>query len=610
MTKTKTIKIITGLLAVLLLLHHGTVMTVYAEENPDNTEEYLLDDSANESDSVTITEQYDNPDDGNNALGYIEEDIDKERLLHHNASPHGTDTLPSSYSLLSKGYVTDVKNQNPYGTCWTFATVGSAESGIKKKYGETVDLAELQLAYFFYNCYQKPDPMKLIVNDGNYTNDSNVLDIGGNSIYTTYALASGIGFTDEEEYSYSDAASYLTYGPNKECYNTSYRLRASRWFNMSEPNVVKQALMNYGALAISYYHDDYYCNETSTGRYAYYQNAANSTNHAVALVGWDDDYSRNNFSSDCSPSSDGAWLVKNSWGKWWSGDGYFWISYEDFSIQDGLAVFFETEMGKDVPSSYNLYQYDGSGANWRYTKIAETIYASNVYQAVSNNERLSDVGFVIGQAETQYTIDVYKDVIDTPTSGTLVHTQSGKLSDAGYYLINLNKQIDLSEGEKFAIVVKQSSPNKIDLYIDGDSVSRWTYYGDDTVYYAEMRNDTENDISYYSYDGSYWYSLTTDGETARIKAVTIEKEPNNAPTITTAKNYGSGVLVEWDEVPGATGYVVYRRAWDKKINDWTTFARWNNTKELKFLDTKVYEGTKYQYGIKAYYGDDPRRQLS
>lgn len=78
-----------------------------------------------------------------------------------------------------------------------------------------------------------------------------------------------------------------------------------------------------------------------------------------------------------------------------------------------------------------------------------------------------------------------------------------------------------------------------------------------------------------------------------------------APTVTTAKNYGNGILVEWNEVPGATGYVIYRRAWNTSAGDWTTFARWNNTKDLSFLDTKVYVGTKYQYGIKAYYGDDP-----
>ena len=78
-----------------------------------------------------------------------------------------------------------------------------------------------------------------------------------------------------------------------------------------------------------------------------------------------------------------------------------------------------------------------------------------------------------------------------------------------------------------------------------------------------------------------------------------------APTVTTAKNAGSGILVEWDAVEGATGYVVYRRAMKSGETSWTTFARWNNTTSLSFLDTKVYEGTKYQYGIKAYYGNDP-----
>ena len=76
-------------------------------------------------------------------------------------------------------------------------------------------------------------------------------------------------------------------------------------------------------------------------------------------------------------------------------------------------------------------------------------------------------------------------------------------------------------------------------------------------------------------------------------------------TFTTAKNYGSGILVEWDAVEGATGYVVYRRAMKSGSTEWTAFARWNNTTELSFLDTKAYEGTKYQYGIKAYYGNDP-----
>ena len=59
----------------------------------------------------------------------------------------------------------------------------------------------------------------------------------------------------------------------------------------------------------------YYCDDTSK-----------TTNHSVLIVGWDDNYSASNFNSKCRPSSDGAWLIRNSWGDCNSMGGYFWIS--------------------------------------------------------------------------------------------------------------------------------------------------------------------------------------------------------------------------------------------------------------------------------------------
>ena len=96
--------------------------------------------------------------------------------------------------------------------------------------------------------------------------------------------------------------------------------------------------------------------------------------------------------------------------------------------------------------------------------------------------------------------------------------------------------------------------------------------------------------------------LTVFGMTAVMSASAATGE---GPTVTTSKLAGDGILVEWNKVSGATGYVVYRRAMKTGQTEWTTFARWNNTAELSFLDTKVYVGTKYQYGVKAYYGNDP-----
>ena len=74
-----------------------------------------------------------------------------------------------------------------------------------------------------------------------------------------------------------------------------------------------------------------------------------------------------------------------------------------------------------------------------------------------------------------------------------------------------------------------------------------------------------------------------------------------ATTWTKVENVKDGVLVQWTPVEDAAGYVIYRRAWSTKDKGWTSFERWNNTTETSWIDTKVYAGTRYQYGVKAYF---------
>ena len=76
-----------------------------------------------------------------------------------------------------------------------------------------------------------------------------------------------------------------------------------------------------------------------------------------------------------------------------------------------------------------------------------------------------------------------------------------------------------------------------------------------------------------------------------------------ATTATTVANTQDGVRITWNSVKDAKGYVIYRRAWSSTTNGWTTFERWNNTTATTWLDTNVYAGTRYQYGVKAYYED-------
>ncbi len=74
-----------------------------------------------------------------------------------------------------------------------------------------------------------------------------------------------------------------------------------------------------------------------------------------------------------------------------------------------------------------------------------------------------------------------------------------------------------------------------------------------------------------------------------------------ATTTTTVANVKDGIKISWSKVEGAAGYVIYRRAWSTTTDGWTTFERWNNTTALNWTDTKVYAGTRYQYGVKAYF---------
>ncbi len=76
-----------------------------------------------------------------------------------------------------------------------------------------------------------------------------------------------------------------------------------------------------------------------------------------------------------------------------------------------------------------------------------------------------------------------------------------------------------------------------------------------------------------------------------------------ATTETKVVNTKGGVKITWTAVEGAKGYVIYRRAWSSTTNGWTDFKRWNNTTETTWTDTQVYAGTRYQYGVKAYFAE-------
>ena len=102
---------------------------------------------------------------------------------------------------------------------------------------------------------------------------------------------------------------------------------------------IKTHIMNYGSI---------YCSTrspVSKNEFFYDIEEKETEPHAVSIIGWDDNYSKENFVSPTGrkPEHDGAYIAANSWGTEWGDKGCFYISYEDCSVHNGLSGVISTD---------------------------------------------------------------------------------------------------------------------------------------------------------------------------------------------------------------------------------------------------------------------------
>lgn len=284
--------------------------------------------------------------------------------------------------------------------------------------------------------------------------------------------------------------------------------------NAQDNGVIKQTIMNYGAITANFEVDWNYFN---SNRSTYYlpSSASNDDNgwHAIAIVGWDDNYSKYNFKS--TPSGNGAFICKNSWGTDSGENGYFYISYYDTSIGYSHGGTMAAYINLETNTNYNkIYQYDPLGAV-SVCGFNNTIWSTNVFPeqgyTLSSDEKLSAASFYTYDKGTSYELYVVKDYTgEESLSQSRELVSSGVIEYPGYHTIPF-KEIPLKAGTRFAIVVKMSLPNQ------------YVYSCYEAPVSDKYRNAKSNQgESFYSSNGSSWHDLTTYMSNANfcIKAFT------------------------------------------------------------------------------------------
>ena len=449
--------------------------------------------------------------------GYVDPGIQIVDVPHETSDNLlGSAASDSHFDLRDEGFVTPVKNQDPYETCWTFATTASAESNILMNgYEENPDLSELQLGWYTYNrnadtqpegCEEDTVALKPGITYG---------DAGGNPLLTMFSLMERRGLVSE------GIAPYV--GVNSPGYDDSVMAYESNSYVLQDTDIVtaddiegaKELLVSKGALLtmVCYMDGTPRCNGLNyyqADNDALYNPDGTTANHAVTIVGWDDSYSRTNFPEGKQPENDGAWIVKNSWGNYGNHDGYFYLSYEDTTPSRMCASY---QVIPASEASDNVRQYDGS-----LTLSPSPLFGpdgsmeSNVFTA-ENDEVLSAVQFFSMASNTQYEVSVYTDVKDVPTSGTLVSSSvtDGTMQYTGYHTVSLTSPVSLRAGTKYAVVVRF-------LKMDGgEGQVMFFCEGLDSITVGEAH--AEAGQGYICTDGETWEDMASNGSLF-VKALT------------------------------------------------------------------------------------------
>ena len=284
---------------------------------------------------------------------------------------------------------------------------------------------------------------------------------GGNSAMCAAYFVSGYGPVPANDYPWEDD---VKLNPDYDFGEAEYRATDIRYIeaernddgtlNSDTNDIVKEAIYNNGAVYCTIYSDRQ--TQSTNSKYlgsdnvSYYVSQRTDINHAVLIIGWDDTWSKSKFKT--KPKSDGAWLVRNSWGAHAGDKGYYWVSYEDLSIKPEITICDYEEMR----ASEKVYNLDESGRHGDYPRSpsAKEEGYINVFD-IENNEKITAVTFFVPSPTAKYQI-YYIPIKNDGTPDVLrkvAVSNEESVPYAGYHTVLVNQEIEMSPGAKCGIMI-------------------------------------------------------------------------------------------------------------------------------------------------------------
>lgn len=502
------------------------------------------------------------------------------------------------FSLLEQNKLTPVKDQGSSGLCWTFTTNAVVESSYLVEQNQSLDLSEKHLDY---NSLRTLDDGT----NNEFGFSSRTKNQGGQFLMSGAYLASGRGPVLETKLPWSNTTANKSNTLNQKAdyYVSDVDFLFSSTCSNDAILKIKEKLVNYGAVGARIY-DEISSKYLSSDKSSYYYYGTEGVNHAITIVGWDDDYSASNFVK--TPAGNGAWLVKDSYLNLFGGSnglpkGYAYVSYYD----NHLCSFNMSAYNITNKISDNLYTYAKLGYNEALSIGSSTMYFKNIYMRKSSQEQLNKISLYLGTGDKY---ELYYSETDDFNSATLIGSGAG--TKDGYTTVNLSSPVKINS-EKFYVYVKYTSSyvSNSKYYYPAARVDSSSTI-DDLIYYRV--SNLSKGVSFYSGDASSWTDTTSNSSIEFYFPINVFTDNvKESPGISIASTEKSSEFINTTD----GGYLKYNLKLsvisldDVKVNIYNNIGNdVTNLFDISKLDTgykveltsKVIMGS---YTIKFTYGD-------